>query len=96
MKEKPVPVQPVEEVDPKKEEAIKIAERQLAKEDFEKRIKVFQSEIIPLYEKHKIGLMARATIAPNGTIQAVPVYYDDSQRDKPSKVDKPKSDLEVA
>ncbi len=52
------------------------------KSNLEERVKGFNSELIPLLGKYKIGLGAQAVILPDGRLAAKPHLFDDEQFEK--------------
>lgn len=61
-----------------------MAEAQMPKEaaDLQERVKAFNSELIPLLGKYKLGLGAHPALTPDGRIVAVPHMFDDTPKEK--------------
>jgi len=57
-------------------------EQQAKKEDFAKRSKGFNEELIPLLGKYRLGLMGRPLISADGRIVAEAVLFDDVPKAK--------------
>lgn len=48
-------------------------------EDFKNRAEQFQPKFLALLQEYKIGLMCQLRFTEDGRIEALPVFFDDSE-----------------
>lgn len=51
-------------------------------DDLQKRVEGFNSELIPLLGKYRLGLGATANLTPDGRVFARPQLFDDTKKEE--------------
>jgi len=73
----------------KKEESAEEKIAKIKEEDLQKRVQAFNSELIPLLQKYKLGLGGSAFLMPDGRVGARPQLFDDPAKPTEKGVESP-------